>query len=211
MRNTSWDRHYEREKSELTYPDENLVRLIRRFTAGRAIARALDLGCGSGRHIPLLAESGARMVVGTDASHKATLCASRYQQAYLMQCDNRRLPFKSESIDIVVAWGSLHYGTRKDLETALDEIRRVLVPDGILFATLRCERDTYLTRGAFLGDVTWRIAGGDIDGAVVSFFREEDLPTLFAGFGGWSHGLMERTPVGMRGSLVSHWILHVWK
>ena len=211
MRNTSWDRHYEREKSELTYPDENLVRLIRRFAAGRVIARALDLGCGSGRHIPLLMESGAQMVVGTDASHKATLRAARYHTAYLMQCDNRRLPFKSESIDIVVAWGSLHYGTRKDLEATLDEIRRVLVPEGILFATLRCERDTYLTRGAFIGDVTWHIAGGDIDGAVVSFFREEDLPTLFADFGGWSHGLMERTPVGIRNSLISHWILHAWK
>lgn len=68
-----WEQHYGRDRSRLGYPDEALVRMLRPWIAERncTALRALDLGCGSGRHLSLLAESGVMEPVGLDLSAAA--------------------------------------------------------------------------------------------------------------------------------------------
>ena len=54
--NRQWQAHYTKKKSELHYPDENLVRLLASYLKDREAAEvsAADIGCGSGRHLNLL-------------------------------------------------------------------------------------------------------------------------------------------------------------
>jgi malonyl-CoA O-methyltransferase len=73
--------------------------------------RALDVGTGSGRYLPVLDATGARTVVGLDRS-PAMLARIRTGRA-LVRADALRLPFAREMFDIVNA--SLIAGDITDL------------------------------------------------------------------------------------------------
>lgn len=211
MEAQSWERHYTRSRSELLYPDENLVRLLNKSIRDPGTLTALDLGCGSGRHLKLLSEIGVPRIIGLDASHGALVLSGKIGPALLVQGDNRRLPLKDGAADIIVAWGSLHYNVKSDLAPMLAEISRVLKDGGHLFATLRSSRDTYLKRGRHLGNDTWVTDLNDISGSTASFYNESEIRKELCVFSEYEYGLIERTLMGDISSLISHWIIHARK
>ena len=102
-----------------------LRRLLRRFPPPSG-ARLLDVGCGTGGNLELLAESGD--VVGVDPSAVAgEFCraawAGRFARGRVPE-----LPVADESCDVVAALDVLEH-VHNDLE-ALDDIHRVLRPGG---------------------------------------------------------------------------------
>ena len=214
MSKKSWDMHYTRERSVLTYPDENLVRLIKKNLQDHPKNEgltALDLGCGSGRHLKLLDDMGFENIIGLDSSLEALhICRDNYPFP-LVQCNNMKLPLKSESADIAVAWGSLHYNTKDDLPEMTAEILRVMKKGGKLMATLRSEKDTYLKKGKHLGNNTWITDLSDITGSTVSFYSEDEIKKVFTKFKDLKYGLIERTIPGDINSRISHWIISAEK
>ncbi len=214
MKARQWEDHYTGARSRLDYPDENLVRLLSRGLARTGAApgaTAVDLGCGSGRHLGLLRELGVQRVIGTDASFNALSVSKRWGPGLLLQADNIHLPLKDASADIIIAWGSLHYNAKDDLAPMLEEVRRVMKTGGVLYATLRCSRDTYLKKGKHLGNDVWATDLEDIRGSIASFYDEQELREAFSSFGGFRYGLMERTIVGDIASLISHWVIEARK
>ena len=207
----SWDNHYTRRKSGLLYPDENLVRLLNKSIRDPGRMTAVDLGCGSGRHLKLLSEIGISHIIGLDSSHGALIVSRKTGQPLLVQGDNMQLPLKDGSADIIIAWGSLHYNVKSDLAPMLAEILRILKKDGHLFATLRSSRDTYLKKGTHLGNDTWITDLQDISGSTASFYNESEIRNELSIFKEYSYGLIERTLVGDISSLISHWIIHARK
>ena len=206
-----WENHYTRERSILSYPDENLVRLLRtelNTSPSLADKPAVDLGCGTGRHLKLLNELGFNSIIGLDSSPNALEHCRMYTFATLICADNTSIPLESETVGSVIAWGSLHYNPEEDLEGMIAEMKRILVPGGHIFATLRSERDTYLKRGRHLKGCTWQTELPDLRGAIVSFYKENDLEYIFRDFSTEQHGLIERTPMGDTGRVISHWVIH---
>lgn len=100
----------------------------------RGDERVLDVGCGYGayydrlvqRH-PDIAYFGLDQSVGMLAQHAAR-ASSR-----LMVGDALHLPFETGTFDVVMANHMLYH--IPDLEAAIQEIKRVLKPDGVLMAT----------------------------------------------------------------------------
>ena len=90
--------------------------------------RALDVGTGSGRYLPVLAATGARAVVGLDFSRAMLAQASRRWPR--IRGDARRLPFRRGAFDIVNA--SLMAGDVDDLAAWLREISSALARGGHL-------------------------------------------------------------------------------
>jgi ubiquinone/menaquinone biosynthesis C-methylase UbiE len=207
----SWDNHYTRSKSELLYPDENLVRLLNKSVRDHGAMTAVDLGCGSGRHLRLLSDMGISRIVGLDVSHGALAISRKTGQTLLVQGNTMQLPLKDGTADIIIAWGSLHYNVKSDLAPMLAEIIRTLKKDGHVFATLRSSRDTYLKRGKHLGNDTWITDLEDISGSTASFYSENEIKKELSVFTEYSYGLIERTLVGDISSLISHWIIHARK
>ena len=210
MKAQSWDKHYTSVKSELLYPDENLVRLLKKYillVGDPSKITAVDLGCGSGRHMKLLAELGISGCVGIDTSFNALVISRKHCPGPLLQGNNKHIPLKDNVADIIIAWGSLHYNNKIDLITMLEEIQRILKHDGCLFATLRSSRDTYLKKGKHLGNDTWITDLHDINGSIASFYTEDELKTAFSIFREFTYGLMERTLMGDMSSMISHWII----
>jgi len=213
MNQTPWDKHYTRERSVLMYPDENLVRMIKKHVAVKEAGSlsAVDLGCGTGRHLKMLSEAGIRNITGLDNSFNAVKICKESFSSFMVQGDNRHLPFKDLSFDIAVSWGSLHYCAKDFLPVQMDEIYRVIAGEGCFFGTLRSERDTYLKKGRDLGNGTWITDLSDIENSIVSFYSEDELNLYFKAFSKFEYGLIERTILGDMTKVISHWIFRAVK
>ena len=101
----------------------------RRWLASGASGRVLDLGCGTGRNLPLL-PPGAR-AVGLDPCLETLRAARRRSPGTpLVLGAAERLPFRSGALDTVVS-GLVLCSVDEPLR-ALGEIRRVLAEGGTL-------------------------------------------------------------------------------
>ncbi len=97
-------------------------------------AAILDVGCGSGRHLVHLARRGFKNLSGIDLSDFGIRNLRQHlPQARTMVADATRLPFTSDSFDLVVMVGIVYEipDPRHHLEV-WREIHRVLKPGGKL-------------------------------------------------------------------------------
>ena len=95
-------------------------------------AAVLDAGCGTGYGAAILAAAGAREVVGIDlAADVLTAAAPALPDSVTLQAgDLHDLPFDDDRFDLVVCFEAIEH--LRNPMTALDELRRVLAPDGSL-------------------------------------------------------------------------------
>lgn len=102
--------------------------------------KIVDLGCGAGRD--LLAFSQRRVAaVGLDFSRPLAKLARDYSACPVVVGDLRILPFGTNSLGGAWASASLLHLQRSDVDLALAEIQRVLVPSGVFFSSLKCGKN----------------------------------------------------------------------
>jgi SAM-dependent methyltransferase len=98
------------------------------FVPGRSV---LDAGCGVGWGSALLAQAGAMSVTGLDIDAGALDDArGRTDDASFVRGDLMGLPFADSSFEVVVCFEAIEHVP--DPLDALDELRRVLAPGGVL-------------------------------------------------------------------------------
>lgn len=111
------------------------LRAVVKLAALRAGDQLLDVGTGTGGLLRELAGRSSRPVraVGVDSSSEM-LAAVRHRlpECELVAADARALPFADESFDVVTASYVLHVLDRADRTRVLEEIYRVLRPEGRL-------------------------------------------------------------------------------
>ena len=211
LESKAWNNHYTKAKSILTYPDENLVRMIKAYLADKTLKdleslASIDLGCGTGRHLKLLYESGIQNITGIDTSINALKICKELYSFRLIQADNKSLSFRDFAFDLAISWGSLHYCSKDLLREQIAEIYRILKNGSRFFGTLRSERDTYLKKGRHIGNDTWITNLDDIKNSVVSFYNENELNSALDIFSKFEYGIIERTIMGDMQKRISHWI-----
>jgi SAM-dependent methyltransferase len=115
------------------------------FADGR---RVLDAACGTGYGTAILAAAGGSEVVGVDldeqvidAARATAPPATRFEGA-----DLRDLPFGEDEFDLVVCFEAIEHVP--DPETVLDQLYRVLRPDGLLLVSTP-NRDVYTPGNPF--------------------------------------------------------------
>ena len=128
----------------------------RYWWAAQAVAgqRVLDAGCGAGAGAGILSRAGASEVVGVDIAPEAISTAmERYGSvASFMLGDLTALPFDSESFDVVVSFETIQHVA--DPGRALEELRRVLRPEGILLVSTVNSNGAAATNPSGLGELT---------------------------------------------------------
>lgn len=101
--------------------------------------RVLEVGCGRGVALPVLAERlrpGALVGVDVDASLVALAelrVAASGTAATVLEADVRELPFGDASFDLVIDFGTCYHvsGGTPGARSALAEVSRVLSPGGL--------------------------------------------------------------------------------
>lgn len=135
------------------------LRRWRRWLAAGSRGRVLEIGAGTGRSLPLH-QNASRVVAvepNADAIRRARI---RTPNALIVRANAEALPFRDDAFDTVVS--SLVFCSVDDPDRGLEEIRRVLRPDG----TLRMLEHVRSTNrfGAWLQDAVaplWcRLTGG---------------------------------------------------
>jgi SAM-dependent methyltransferase len=104
--------------------------------------RVLDAGCGVGYGSLLLRAAGATHVTGVDLSREAVQAANARAVAGVeFVCgDISALPLEDASCDVTVCFEAIEHVDNQPL--TLDELRRVLTPDGLLIISSP-NRDVY--------------------------------------------------------------------
>ncbi len=184
----SWDQrwHDEQERSRWEHADPLVGRLVP-LMRQRGFTRALDVGCGIGRHALYLAEAGFSCSA-LDASESALDHARARAAAAGVQVDYRRgtfyeLPFQDGSIDAVIAWNVIYHGDRDIAEQALNEIRRVLVPNGLFVGTMLSTRAAYYGEGREIRPGTFVVDDANDDHVHPHFYcNTATLLELLRGF-----------------------------
>ena len=97
-------------------------------------SKLLEIGAGMGENTGSLLDMSFK-VTSTDISSKSVEVMrnkfSKYSNFSAEVADMEKLPFNNESFDVVCSAGSLSYG---DHDAVLNEIHRVLKPDGVFIA-----------------------------------------------------------------------------
>jgi tellurite methyltransferase len=155
-----WDKQWATEvgRAEWTAPEEDVRRIVP-FLRECGVRRVLDLGCGVGRHALLLASMGfdvAALEMSTNgiqvARRSAEECGTCIEFCLSAMSS---LPYRTDSMDYVLAWNVIYHGDLSLLGKTLDEIYRVLRPGGVFQATLLSKRNAYFGVGRELAKDTW--------------------------------------------------------
>jgi SAM-dependent methyltransferase len=139
------------------------------LAAGRDV---LDAACGVGWGTLRLLESSARSAVGIDldaASLESGRERCRGRPAEFIEADVLSLPFADASFDLVVSFETIEHVD--DPLAALDELRRVLRPDGLLVVSTP-------NRGVYPGGNPFHrreLTAGELSGALAERFRNVEL------------------------------------
>lgn len=110
----------------------------------------LDLGCGQGRDLKILATLGLKKLVGIDISMSQLMLAKQRRVAKLVHSNFETMPFEDEVFDGAWSCVTLLHVARGEMDSMIKKVKRILKKDGIFFISLqegigkqKVERDIY--------------------------------------------------------------------
>jgi ubiquinone/menaquinone biosynthesis C-methylase UbiE len=161
-----YDRQYHMRgmSSQRTYPNESLIQFLasRYFSKPaneRGAIRVLEVGCGSGSNLWMIAKEGFE-THGLDSSAEALKLADGHLRgkwgvaAKLKKGSFMEMPYEAAYFDAVVDVVSLQGLNLADSALVLREVGRVLRPSGAFFSYRLSDRSSISTAGLRIDRVT---------------------------------------------------------
>jgi len=130
---TTWNDCYEGGMGNLRYPDEVIVQSIHHLGLHPYQAKkALDLGCGSGRHLEMLHRQGYEVWAVDGEERALKLVQSRWELPGLHTVQMRFPPVKFPDgfLDLVLMVNVLEHNVAEDREELVREVYRMLGSGG---------------------------------------------------------------------------------
>lgn len=140
-------------------PQKETLDFIKFLKKKEIKGKALDVGCGGGRHVILFAKHGFESY-GIDYSKAAIKLAKQDAKAkkikvHLKAGDVLNLPYKKNSFDVVHDTGCLHHIKKKDWPLYLKNILKVLKPGGYYKLFSFSSKTKFLTGKPITKDKRW--------------------------------------------------------
>lgn len=214
--NTSvWSNIYESGKSNLSFPNDNLVRLTNRLFAKQNIQgkKLLDYGFGSGNNLKFFYDLGFD-VYGLEISPAAKSMAlaklgSSFFAEHLVVAEARKLlPFADAEFDVVVSWQVLYYNSLESLKQVLGELERVLKPGGTAIFTMCRADDISAAHSKPVGNgerIIDERTPTQTGAHIVVLENEHDLRQVFGMFHDLEVGYFVSNMLGVNSA---HWIIY---
>jgi ubiquinone/menaquinone biosynthesis C-methylase UbiE len=125
---------------------EDLAELERFSSYLEPGARVLDVGCAAGRDTRILKDMGLD-VVGADLAEKLLdIAREQNPDISFKLADMRHLPFDDQSFNGVWSNAVLHHVGKEAMVGVLQEFRRVLAPQGVLYVRTKAGEGTLRTQ-----------------------------------------------------------------
>jgi tellurite methyltransferase len=184
----AWNRRWATpaEHGEWLLPDPGVRDFAEELAEGRGPVRALDLGCGIGRHALLFARLGFE-TVGTDLAEAGLDVVQRAAAAEGLAIATEvapmtSLPFPDGHFDYVLSFNVIYHGEESIVRSAIAEIRRVLSPGGFYQGTMLSKRNANFGVGSEIAPNTFVRDGEDDKDHPHFYCNARELVELFAGF-----------------------------
>ena len=180
-----WDRRNANESLQIIPPDARVMQYVDNLP--NQARRALDIGCGNGRHLKQLAEMGWRCT-GIDWSNEALVqtrkaIAGHEMTTQVLNSDYRRTNFNGNYFHLILAIDVIHHGKSRDLYRAIAEIKRIKAISGEALISIPGLRNAPTREQAdWVEDQTVILRNGLEVGIPHHFIREEEIGHLFRAF-----------------------------
>jgi tellurite methyltransferase len=182
-----WDEKWKTEEGRKDWlvPEEYVVQALGELRE-RGARKALDLGCGVGRHAFLLAEEGFE-TYAYDGSPAGIAFLSAHAGERGLGISTvvgpmTDLPYESSSMDFVLAWNVIYHGDTSVVLRTVSEVLRVLAPGGLFLATMLSKRNGEIGEGRLVALNTY-VGGEKSDKAHPHFYCDSrELLGLLGGF-----------------------------
>jgi len=145
-----WDDIFAEKGKFFIKPHPDIERLANLFKE-KGVRRILDLGCGTGRHLLYLLKKGFE-VYGLDGSPngldiaKNWLTEENLTSELTCQKIEEKFPYKDGFFDAIISIQVMHHNLMKDILFTINEIKRILKPDGFIFLTFALLQSFYVKK-----------------------------------------------------------------
>ena len=175
--NKNWDKvhsHYDR--NQIKY--DNWLDLFEN-EINNCKTPIIDLGCGSGNDTLYLIEKGKKVIPCDYSKNAIKNIKNNFPEIDKTECFDmtKGLPFKTCFTDIIICDLSLHYFTEEITFEILEEIKRVLNPNGLLLLRVNSVKD--VNHGAGKGKKIENHLYETEYGTYKRFFDEKDFDKFF--------------------------------
>lgn len=131
-----WDKIY-KEQGEVQFDILPTVKVAVDIFKKNKCNSIMDLGCGTGRHTIYLAEHGFKVHATDISEHGLEITKAKAKKLNLnniefKQHDMRCIPFENNSLDGILCVWTTGHGTLEDACNNVNEIYRILKPNGIV-------------------------------------------------------------------------------
>lgn len=168
----------------------------------------LEIGCGTGAHARLIAESGAKLVAIDLTPKSIDLTRQRLQlwgyDAEVRLMDAESMDFSDDSFDIVWSWGVIHHSSNP--KKIVSEIARVLRPGGEVRLMVYHRRSINCYVSLLCGFLNGRLLKRGVeetlnyysDGLIAKYYTQEEFERLFTPY----FDLIKTSILGQKNELV---------
>lgn len=183
----AWDKRWQTEEGRADWlrPNEDVSILISKLQR-QAPLKALDLGCGVGRHALAFARAGFE-THAMDLSQSGLDQLKNSAEANGLEVSTHlapmtELPFADQSFDYVLSFNVIYHGDPAIVQKAISEIARVLKPGGHYQGTMLSKRNVNFGVGTEIAPDTWVREGDDDKDHPHFYCNAGELVQLFNAF-----------------------------
>lgn len=147
-----------------------------------ATSPILDLGCGGGNDTLYLIKKNKKVYAVDQSENAIKNIIKNFPEIIEARTMNMLdgIDYPDNMFSIVIADLSLHYFTMEDTRKILQDIKRILKPDGHLLIRVNTIND--VNHGAGAGEEIEHHVYRTDDGMIKRFFDEKDIKTIFSDF-----------------------------
>jgi SAM-dependent methyltransferase len=183
----AWDKRWQTEEGRADWvkPADDVAALIASLRQTGPV-RALDLGCGVGRHALAFARAGFEThAVDMAEAGLAELRKNAEAEGLTITAQPAPmtdLPFEDNSFDYVLSFNVIYHGDPQIVKSAISEIARVLKPGGTYQGTMLSKRNGNFGLGTEVARDTFVREGDDDKDHPHFYCNAGELVELFGGF-----------------------------
>lgn len=188
---TEWDKLYKNRNFISKAPLEKIIYFAEKHKDKKIV---LDLGCGIGKHSVFLTQQGFN-VEGIDISSEAISKAKAWSfeidlDINYFVSDIFSMSYFNNTFDAVISTYVIDHGTKEQVQVILNEIHRILKPNGLLITDMLSIEDDSFGGGVQVEENTFRDSIAGEEGLLHHYMTPEKIREYFQIFNNLEYSLV---------------------